>query len=203
MGLRERNAAQTRDLIWDTALPMFLEHGYESTTMEEIAARAQIGTSTLYRYFPSKDLIVTEPIAIRGQMAAELRARPAQEPLDLALGHALRALVATPRPHPDRLRQIFAVLDTAAGPQARLRESFDEERSLLQAAVAERLGRPADDLFCVMSARVTILVLELMGDGVGLDSVGADTSTAEAALDRVRELLGQLNAHPPVLPRLD
>ena len=76
MGLRERNAAHTRELILDTALPLFLEQGYEATTMEEIAERAGIGTSTLYRYFPSKDLLVLEPLSVRGHMAAELtRAR--------------------------------------------------------------------------------------------------------------------------------
>ncbi len=203
MGLRERNAAQTRELILATALTLFLEQGYESTRMEQVAERADIGTSTLYRYFPTKDQLVIEPLAIRGQMAAELRARPPEEPLDLALGHALSALITTSRPEPSRLRQIFRVLEEAPGPRARLLEDFARERELLREAIAERLGRPADDLFCVMTARMTTLVLELVG---GTDIAGGADDfaiAAEAGLERVKEIVACLHAEPPVLPRLD
>ena len=53
MGLRETNATRTRAAIADTALALFLDRGYEETTMEDVAAAAQVGLSTLYRYFPS------------------------------------------------------------------------------------------------------------------------------------------------------
>ncbi len=66
MGLRERNAARTRELIINTALGLFLEHGYDATKMEDIAEAAGIGTSTLYRYFPTKDLLIIDPLAFRG-----------------------------------------------------------------------------------------------------------------------------------------
>jgi AcrR family transcriptional regulator len=202
VGLRERNAAQTRELILDTALALFLDQGFEVTTMEQVAERADIGTSTLYRYFPTKDQLVIEPLAIRGQMAAELRARPPEEPLDLALGHALRALVTTARPRPSRVRQIFAVLDEAPAPRARLREDFARERDLLQEAIAERLGRPGDDLFSAVTARITTLVLELLGESHGRD-VDDVATTAEAALRRAEQILESLHDEPPVLPRLD
>ncbi len=203
MGLRERNAAQTRELILDTSLTLFLDQGFEDTTMEQIAERAGIGTSTLYRYFPTKDQLVIEPLAIRGQMAAELRARPPEEPLDLALGHALHALLTTARPRPSRVRQIFAVLDEAPGPRARLLEDFAHERDLLQCAIAERLGRPTDDLFCTMTARMTTLVLEMIGGSHGPDRVDDVATTAEAALERAEQILESLHVEPPVLPRLD
>lgn len=203
MGLRERNAAQTRELILDTALALFLDQGYELTSMEQIAERADIGTSTLYRYFPTKDQLVIDPLAIRGQMAAELRARPLEEPLDLALGHALRALITTARPPTSRLQQIFAVLDEAPGPRARLLEDFAHERELLQQAIADRVGRPPDDLFCVMTARMATLVLELVGDSDGAGRVGDPTGPIEAGLDRARAVIECLHLEPPALPRLD
>jgi AcrR family transcriptional regulator len=203
VGLRERNAAQTRELILDTALPMFLDRGYEATTMEDIAERAQIGTSTLYRYFPSKDLLLLEPLAVRGHLSAELRARPIDEPLAQALGHALAALVSAPRPRPARLRQIFTVLERASGPRARLLQDFAAERTLLQQAVAERLGRPSDDLFCVMTARVTTLVLELVGE-LASEHTSDDPATAtHEALDLAQRLTETLSREPPVFPLLD
>lgn len=203
MGLRERNAAQTRELILDTALTLFLERGFEATRMEEIAERADIGTSTLYRYFPNKDLLLTEPLAIRGQMAAELAARPDDEPLDLALGHAITALIATPRLDMDRMQQLWSVLETAPGPLARLGEDFVRERVLLEQAIATRLGRPADDPFCLMTARLAVSVLELVGSRNNDDTISDNAWASQVAVDYVRDLLAQLRQDPPVLPRIE
>ncbi|GAB3661667.1 TetR/AcrR family transcriptional regulator [Glycomyces tarimensis] len=44
------------DLI-ATAREMFLEHGYSGTTMDEVAARAQISKASLYREHASKDAL--------------------------------------------------------------------------------------------------------------------------------------------------
>jgi AcrR family transcriptional regulator len=201
VGLRERNAAQTRELILDTALPLFLERGYEATTMEEIAERAQIGTSTLYRYFPSKDLLVLEPLSVRGHMAAELRTRPVEEPLDLALGHAIRALLAAPRGDTPRLRQVQAVMDDAPGLRIRLLQEFVKERTLLEQAVAERLGRPSDDVFCMVTARLAVVVLELAADLGRQDT--SDDPAGQRVLDLAHGVLARLHGEPPVVPRLD
>ena len=54
LGLRERKKkaamarmqAAVRDLMW--------ERGYDAVTTKEIAARADVGEATLFRYFPSK-----------------------------------------------------------------------------------------------------------------------------------------------------
>ena len=202
MGLRERNAAHTRELILDTALPLFLEQGYEATTMEEIAERAGIGTSTLYRYFPSKDLLVLEPLSVRGHLAAELRARPVEEPLDLALGHALTAFLTAARGDAARLRQVGAVVDSTPGLRARLLEEFIKERTLLEQAVADRLGRPTDDLFVVMTARTTTTVLELIA-GLGEEDLSEDPATREREiLALARRVTDQLHLEPPIVPRV-
>ena len=203
MGLRERNAARTRDLILDTALPLFLEQGYEATTMEQIAERAQIGTSTLYRYFPTKDLLVLEPLGLHGQMAAELLARPADEDLDLALGHAVRALLTSPRGDAERLRQVQAVMEDAPSLQTRLLQEFANERTLLERAVAERLDLPEDDVFCVMTARMATTVLELASElSRGRVGAGPDLEVQDV-VDRARSITDALRTRPPVLPRLE
>jgi len=201
MGLRERNAAQTRELILDTALPLFLERGYERTTMEEIAEAAQIGTSTLYRYFPSKEVLVIEPLAIRGHLAAEFRSRPPEEPLAVALGHALSAFLVAPRADRARSLQIRAIVHSSPGPRGRLIEDFFNERTLLEQAVAERLGRPEGDPFCVATARVATLVLEMVGQLS--ESAADDGATGEQdVLDIARTVMARLGSEPPVLPTL-
>ena len=94
MGLRELNAARTRALIADAAYALFAEQGYEETTMEQVADRADVGSSTLYRYFPTKESLALAPLGEPGVMAAEVARRPVGEPVDEVLGHAVLALVA-------------------------------------------------------------------------------------------------------------
>jgi AcrR family transcriptional regulator len=49
---------QTRELIFKTALDLFRESGFDATTMQEVAARAQVAKGAAYYYFPSKEAII-------------------------------------------------------------------------------------------------------------------------------------------------
>lgn len=49
---------QTRKHIFDCALELFRENGFDSTTMQQIAARAEVAKSAAYYYFPSKEAII-------------------------------------------------------------------------------------------------------------------------------------------------
>ena len=53
-GRRSRKKRQTRVAIEDAALSLFVEQGYEATTVEEITERADVSTTTFFRYFPGK-----------------------------------------------------------------------------------------------------------------------------------------------------
>jgi AcrR family transcriptional regulator len=54
MGLREQKKQKAQDSILQNAGNLFLTKGYAGTTLEEIAARAEIGVGTLYNYYDSK-----------------------------------------------------------------------------------------------------------------------------------------------------
>src|SRR5207253_429690 len=49
---------QTRRLIFETALALFREQGFDATTMQEVAERAGVAKSAAYYYFPSKEAII-------------------------------------------------------------------------------------------------------------------------------------------------
>ncbi len=49
---------QTRKQIFECALELFREKGFDSTTMQQIAARAEVVKSAAYYYFPSKEAII-------------------------------------------------------------------------------------------------------------------------------------------------
>lgn len=59
-GLRERKRAATHQRIADEAARLATDRGVSGTTVEEIAAAADIGRSTFFRYFDSKEIAVAE-----------------------------------------------------------------------------------------------------------------------------------------------
>lgn len=65
-GLRERKKARTKATIQREALRLFSRDGYAETSVEQIAAAAEVSPSTFFRYFPSKDdLVLTDFIDTR------------------------------------------------------------------------------------------------------------------------------------------
>ena len=58
MGARAESAALTRARIVDAAMGLHAEQGALSTGWDDIAARAAVATSTVYRHFPSLDELV-------------------------------------------------------------------------------------------------------------------------------------------------
>ncbi|MBE1593367.1 TetR/AcrR family transcriptional regulator [Nonomuraea angiospora] len=85
-GLRERKKWRARRAIREAALQLFAEHGYESVTVEQIAAAAEVSRATFFNYFAGKEATITEPDPDEIAAWAEIRARrPADEPLWPAL----------------------------------------------------------------------------------------------------------------------
>jgi AcrR family transcriptional regulator len=51
---RERKKQEIRRRIFQAAFDLFLEQGFEETTIEQIAERADVGKGTVFNYFPRK-----------------------------------------------------------------------------------------------------------------------------------------------------
>ena len=103
----EARKAETRERIVSAALDQLAEGGYASANVQAIAARAELATGTLYRYFPAKSELFAEatagerPAAERIAAAVEAFARRALAAPVRA--YALIAEPADPRVEAERL----------------------------------------------------------------------------------------------------
>ncbi|MFF8918483.1 TetR/AcrR family transcriptional regulator [Streptomyces sp. NPDC015032] len=80
---RRRDAAATRRRLLEAARDLFAERGYEGTTVRSIAERAGANQALLFRYFGSKQGLLTEVLAQGG--LEQLRATPPEELFETAL----------------------------------------------------------------------------------------------------------------------
>lgn len=81
-GLRERTRRAVQKEITDAANALFLERGYEETTIGDIAAAVGMSQRSVFRYFPTKeDLVVGKFDFVADDMLQALRERPADEPV--------------------------------------------------------------------------------------------------------------------------
>ena len=117
MGLRERKKEWTRKAIEEAALELFEEHGFDRTSVTEVAAAADVSPRTVFRYFPTKlDLVLGRFQEDLDRLVEILAARPPSESVYEALdatlvdqaGHldhpdvARRAAIARGNPELDR-----------------------------------------------------------------------------------------------------
>ena len=145
VGLRERKKAQTRAEIQRHALRLFRDHGYAATTMEQIAAAADVSPSTLYRYFPTKeDLILSDDYD--PMMAAAFRAQPRDLPPLVAFRAAVNEVLdAIPEEDRAAARERFHMSFDVPEVRARFMDHLIETSDLIRALFAERVGGQADD----------------------------------------------------------
>ncbi|WP_106188422.1 TetR family transcriptional regulator [Umezawaea tangerina] len=154
--LRERKKARTRAELQRHALRLFAERGYEATTVEDIAAAAEVARSTFFRYFAAKeDVVLFDDVDPLFEQA--LAAVPAGTPLLVALIEAMRAtftgLDEQKRADEElRMRLVRTVPEIAAA--LRARGAWEVEQTTR--FVAPALGRSPDDIEVVTLAGALI-----------------------------------------------
>src|ERR1700761_9140305 len=85
--LRERKRQVTLDRIAETGLKLFIEHGYEATTLDAIAAAAGISRRTFFHYLKSKEDVLLEHESgkfLHVLRPTLLKQSPKQSPLEAA-----------------------------------------------------------------------------------------------------------------------
>lgn len=87
-GLRERKKAKTKAAIQEHAIRLFRAQGFAATTIEQIAEVAEVSPSTVFRYFPTKEDLVTTDL-VDPVIYAAFEAQPPELSLVEAWRHAM------------------------------------------------------------------------------------------------------------------
>ena len=145
LGLRERKKMQTRAAIQRHALRLFREAGYAATTMEQIAAAADVSPSTLYRYFPAKeDLVLSDdydPLLIAGYARQPAEFGPVQA-LRASMNDVMATLTPVDRAElEERIRLTYSIPEV----RAKALDQMTQTSTMFAELFAARTGRPAND----------------------------------------------------------
>ena len=98
-GRRERRRAETRERLFRAALSLFAQHGFQSTTVEDITEAADVGKGTFFNYYPSKEHVLA---AFGDMQLGKFQAVLASHTGDEAGGDLLRRAVAELSEEPGR-----------------------------------------------------------------------------------------------------
>ena len=145
-GLRERKKARTRAAIRQEALRLFREQGYQATTVEQIAAAAEVSPSTFFRYFPTKEDVVLQD-DMEPMLVEALEQQPRELGMVAAIQASMRAVSASLSEEQwDLLRQTAELGMTIPEVRARAMDDFSRTIAMMAGAMARRTGLSPGDL---------------------------------------------------------
>ena len=200
-GLRERKKARTRASLREHALRLFREQGYQATTVEQIAAAAEVSPSTFFRYFPTKEDVVLQDDMDTRMIEAFAR-QPKDMPTLAAVRAAMKAAWESFTPAEWELINEGGQLSMRV-PEIRARAMNEFARTLnaMAAALAARTGRAPDDL------RVRVLAGAVIGVMMSIflpqdlepgDELDHDFPIGPESVERLDEALALLEQGLPL-----
>jgi mycofactocin system transcriptional regulator len=154
-----RPRSTSRRALELVALRLFNEQGFDQTTVDQIAAAADVGRRTFFRYFASKNDVLWNNFDLE---VATIRSLLAQAPADQPMMDAVRdAVVAANRYHAKDIPEMRARMNLIVSEptlQANAMLHYTAWEEAISEFVAARLGQPADSLYPLAVGRSTLAV---------------------------------------------
>lgn len=187
--MAERKRQLVAGELAEAALQLLARKGFDTVTVDEIAAAAGVSKRTFFRYFASKEDVVVRFLTDLGLgMRAELADRPAQEPPAAALLRTARAAMAAcadrsgRSDHAARTLRVVQLILRTPPLLARFLERQEQWRRDLAEELALRQGLDADaDLYPELAAG---MALTAFNTALRRWSDSDGTEDAERLLDR-------------------
>ncbi|MEZ4331499.1 MAG: TetR family transcriptional regulator [Myxococcota bacterium] len=199
--LRERKKQRTWEAIATATIELVVERGFDAVRVEDVCARAEVGRSTFFRYFESKEAAFVAGIH-QGRLDAVVDAtlrRPDGEDALAALANAFLEVYADWREQRDLMRLEADIRAVSAQVKVRSLGQQVAWESSLARAIEPRLPSSAHrDLHARLLAATVVSAVRAANDRWLAD--GAKRSPQKdlkVALEAVRELLdGRVLAGP-------
>lgn len=157
-GLRERKKQRTRATLIDAAVELCNRQGFEQTTVDQIAAVAEVSPRTFSRYFATKDAVVLAFIdEVVEMVAVELAEQPPEISDIEALYRAhVQAFVKTKNAPPSRLTadRLLATARIITSSAALMHAASQFRMDSVNGALAKRMGVSGDDRRLQLTAAV-------------------------------------------------
>lgn len=142
--LTETELERRRKEIFDASLHLFLDKGFNETSMRTIAKAAGVGKSTLYDYFDSKDAILVSYFADQIEMITEKAQEISNQ--ELSVSEKLKKIMRMHMGYLIQNRQAFLKLSLeaqrlAAESQEEIQRHRHAYQDMLRSLVAEGIRR--------------------------------------------------------------
>ncbi|MER7480309.1 helix-turn-helix domain-containing protein [Streptomyces sp. NPDC126510] len=184
-GTRQRRRGNTRRRIQDVALELFAEHGYEKTSLREIAERLEVTKAALYYHFKTKEEILVSIFEDLTQPIEDLIEWGRQQP------HTLATKQEIIRRYADTLAgaaPLFRFMheNQATVRDLRIGESFKERIHNLRDIIVDPDADLVDQVRCasaIFTLHAGMFLLQDMGD----DPEEKNKAVLEVATDLVTQ----------------
>ncbi|WKZ82338.1 MAG: TetR family transcriptional regulator [Acidimicrobiia bacterium] len=201
--LRERKKLRTRRAIEGAALDLFEKQGFDGTTVEDVAAAAEIAPRTFFHYFPSKEDVVLADYAARlDRLVAELEGGPADASAWRALRAAFVAVSADYESERAQMLRRFQIITTAPSVGARSLQLQADWETTVAGIVAGWLGTDPDRL--IAPRLLAGAALSAMRASMALWLAGGGKESLPELMARCFDLLdtglGEINDHGTARP---
>ncbi|MFE2251106.1 TetR/AcrR family transcriptional regulator [Streptomyces lavendulae] len=157
LGRRERKKAATRQALADTALNLFLERGYDSVTIRDIADAVDVSTTTLLKYFPTKEaLVFDEDTEQEAGLVAAVRDRPEGQSIPQALCVHIKRVRTRIGDQDARFDAFVRLVNDTPALNEYGHRMWMRHRDALARAIAEATGSGPDDHRCAALAHFAL-----------------------------------------------
>ncbi len=187
--LRQRKRQQTRERLTRAAMALFLERGFEATTIDDIAAAAEVSRRSFFHYFASKeDVVAAWQEDAASALVAEIVARPADETMLTAAENAIAAAVK--RIDPAEAAAMSRLKRDNPALQARDQLKYEKLERAFVEGLTQRSGRKSDRLKARLVAMIATGAIRVGGESwLGEGTRDKPEAFVKRTFDAIREIL--------------
>lgn len=144
--LRERKKIKMREELVEAAFRLFVQQGFDNTTVNDIANLACVSPRTFFRYFSCKeDVVLDYELVEYDEIITALKSRPVNEPIWIALKKSSVNVTRSCEEgaygiDPNRFKTLRDLIRNHPSIRAKNNEILQSKKQLLTELIAKKMG---------------------------------------------------------------